>query len=85
MAVAVEVTFYRTETGRRMVLCPCRCKVRVLNDGTLADHWAFDEDFRDPASRGGERCAYRGHRLEEKTGELFGLEFGVLVPETPDP
>jgi hypothetical protein len=85
--VGVEVTFYRTPAkGTRMVMCPCRIKVRVLQDGSLARHWAYDESYRDPASYDGERCVFQGWVLEERTGEVFGMEFGVLsdpgAPET---
>lgn len=84
--MAVEVTFYRTKTGRRMVLCPCRIKVRVVSNDALADHWAYDESYRDPTSYSGDRCVFRGWVLEERAGEVFGLEFGVLsepaAPET---
>lgn len=81
----VEVTFYRTpKKGTRMAMCPCRVKARVLGDGRLADHWAYDEAYRDPDSFSGDRCVFRGWVLEERTGEVFGMEFGVLV-EPPAP
>lgn len=74
----VEVTAYTTPTGIQMVMCPCRIKVRVLKDGTLANHWAYDEECRDPDSLE-DRCVHRGKRFEKEEGEVLGCEWGRLV------
>lgn len=75
----LEVTYYKTATGVRMVLCPCRVKVRVLKDGALQNHWAFDPEFRDPESAE-DRCIYRDWKFTDLDQEVMGIWFGELAP-----
>lgn len=80
-----EVAFYRTPTGRVMVLCECRCKVRLLASGALANHIAYDGSMAYGADRPSRAayCRNSGLVLEIRDGDVYGLEWGVLrAPET---
>lgn len=75
--MSVELTCYRTPTGRLMALCECRMKVRVLKDGALASHQAYDRDLADEDCPEG-TCLHSGKELVMSDGEVFGLEYGTL-------
>lgn len=73
----LEATCYRTPTGILMVVCPCRVKARVLKDGNLATHYAFDKDYADEDCPEG-YCVHSGAKFTLAEGEVFGMEFGII-------